>query len=438
MISRFVNKTLIKKDVYAVYNSYIIEPIFLNKKKAYELINNKLDSFTREEVEYLKQIGIIVKNKGIDDKIIDIIKDSYKQKIENRITLMYIIPTNACNLSCKYCFIGKLDEIPIMMSKETAKHAVDLFASHLKLINEVGEIFFYGGEPLINFELIKYIVNYCKEKNYNIKFSMVSNGLLLSKEKIDFIKNNNIALGISIDGPQNITDENRVYKSSVGSVYLDLMKKIEELKKTKVDFGFSITIAPYFLENQDSFLEWLKDLGVKNISYNLLHFTYKTDDWKNYYKKAVKFIYKSNNVLFNYGFNEDRINRKYKAFYNKEFKFSDCGAIGANQITICPDGNVEICHGYWNSNNHLLPNINELKDLSEIFNNKNYTMWKDYLTFNKKKCINCSSIYICGGGCAMQSEDLFGNKKRIDKAFCIYTKDMMKNILKEIYEDSII
>lgn len=166
----------------------------------------------------------------------------------------------------------------------------------------------------------------------------------------------------------------------------------------------------------------MKQLDVKNISYNLLHFTYKTDEWRKYYKEAVKFIYKSNNELFYLGFNEDRITRKYKSFYNKQFKFSDCGAIGANQITICPNGSVGICHGYWSHSKHELPNIMDINDFSDLFGLKEYESWKDYLPIKKEKCINCPFIYICGGGCAMQSEDVFGIKKAVDKAFCIYTK----------------
>lgn len=437
MISKYTKSILLKKDLYAIYNSYILEPIFVNKNEKEKILSNNFDDMSAEEIKYLKKIGIVVNDELIDKKTIQIVKDSYKKFIENKITIMYLIPTNCCNLSCKYCFIGNLTSPEIKMKLDTAKRAVDLFAEHLAKINENGEIFFYGAEPLLNFSLIEYVVTYCKQKKYKIKFSMVSNGLLLNENIIEFIKYNKISLGISIDGPKEITNINRIYKNSNIGIYDDLIEKITMLKQHNVNFGLSITVAPIFLKSQDMFIEWLKSLNVKNISYNLLHFTKPNDEWKNYYKEAVKFIYKSNNQLFDLGFNEDRINRKYIAFFEKKFKFSDCGAVGGNQITICPDGTIEVCHGYWNNEIHKLPNINSINCLDDLFVLNDYNCWKNYMPIKKHKCINCPYVYICGGGCAMQSRDVFGSEKNIDKAFCIYTKIMMKYILLELYDESI-
>lgn len=173
---------------------------------------------------------------------------------------MYIIPNNNCNLMCKYCFIGKLNnKNPQRMSIDTMKNAVDKFAKHLKEIKaETGEIVFYGGEPLINIELIKECIEYAKLKKYNIKYSIVSNATLINKEIADYIRDNNIGLGISIDGPKDITDKNRVFDNNKTSVYDIVMKKIELLKSRNVEFGLSITIAEEFLDNQEQFIEWLK------------------------------------------------------------------------------------------------------------------------------------------------------------------------------------
>ena len=110
--------------------------------------------------------------------------------------------------------------------------------------------------------------------------------------------------------------------------------------------------------------------------------------------------------------------------------------MGANQITVCPNGDIEICHGYWNKEKHALPNINSLNDLSELFDLADFKKWKTYLPIFKSKCLKCPAIYLCGGGCAMQSNDLFGDPNNIDKAFCIYSKKMLKYIMKEIYQDA--
>lgn len=408
-------------------------PIFTDKEQAEKIFSNDLDSFSKSELDELKKAGIITDNDKFDTLLLESVCETRKELLENKITIMYLIPTNTCNLMCKYCFIGKLNEKPCYMEYDTAIDAVDKFYEHLCSIGEKGTIFFYGAEPLLNFDLIKKVVLYSKEKGYDIEYVMVSNGILLNAEIANFIKENSISLGLSIDGPKNINDSNRIFKGSKKSVYDVVLSKIKLLKSMDVDFNLSITVAPVFLDNEEYFLRWIEDLGIYNISYNLLHFTYKTDEWKSYYKKAVKFIYKSNNLLFNKGFNEDRVNRKYDAFYNRTFKFSDCAAIGGNQLTICPNGDIEICHGYWNRKERKLPNIKDIDSFSDLFSLDEYKKWATNITLNKTKCLNCPAIYICGGGCAMQSKDLFGDERKIDKAFCIYTKFMLRNILKEVY-----
>lgn len=438
MISKYVHKIKIDNNVYAIFNSIVMLPIFVDKIQCEKIFNNDLKDVSQKEKKELIKAGIIIENEEIDNKLLNILKIAQEKMLKEKITIMYIIPTNSCNLKCTYCFIGKLNDKPIRMDVKTVTTALDMFNQHLQEIKEKGTVFFYGAEPLLNFDLIKTAVNYSKKNNYNIDFSMVSNGILLTEEIANFIKLNNISLGISIDGPKEITDKNRIFKNDSLSVYDKVIEKINLLKENNVPFGLSITIAPCFLENEDYFLKWLEDLQVHNISYNLLHFTEKTSEWKEYYKKATNFIYKSNNLLFDKGYDEDRITRKYDSFYNKIFKFSDCGAIGGNQITICPNGDIEICHGYWNRKDKKLPNICQIKSFSDLFSNKEYKQWETNLTINKRKCLECPAIYICGGGCAMQAKDLFGSNRKIDKPFCIYTKGMLKNILTEIYRDNII
>ncbi len=436
MISKYTKKIKIKNDTYVVFNSLVMLPIYVNKEQCDNIFNENFSNLSKADKKELIKAGILIENAEIDDKIVNILNNAHDKMAKEKITIMYIIPTNSCNLKCKYCFIGKLNDKQIKMETDIALDAVEKFNNHLKKIGEKGTIFFYGAEPLLNFDLIKTTVSYVKSRGYKIDFAMVSNGILITEEIADFVKNNNISLGISIDGPKEINDKNRIFKGDSCSVYDGVMNKIKMLKSKNVNFGLSITVAPIFLENEEYFLKWILNLGVYNISYNLLHFTYKTNEWKNYYKKATNFIYKSNSLLFEKGFNEDRINRKYEAFYNRVFKFSDCGAIGGNQITICPNGEIEICHGYWNRKNKKLPNIKSITDLSQLFEEKEYKKWAENITLNKKKCLSCPAIYICGGGCAMQANDLFGSEKDIDRPFCIYTKQMLKNILNEVYEDS--
>jgi len=347
---------------------------------------------------------------------------------------MYVIPTNSCNLGCKYCFIGKLEKKEMLMSEDILLKAIDLFAKELN--ERQGTILFYGGEPLMNFNLIQFAIKYVNSNNMNIKFSMVTNGTLINEKIADFIKENNISVGVSIDGPREINNQNRVYKNSNIGSYEKVLEKIRLLQSKNVDFGLSITLSKEILEHQENYFEWLRELNVKSISYNLLHFTEKDPCWRKYYSDATKFIYKSNDILYNDNFDEDRIKRKYDAFYNRKFKFADCAAIGGNQVAILPNGDVEICHGLWNRKESHILNIANINSFDEIKKTSEYDFWKNNLTINKEKCLKCPAIYICGGGCAVQARDLFDDIGGIDKGFCIHTKIILKLILQEVYEEN--
>ena len=140
---------------------------------------------------------------------------------------------------------------------------------HLKKINaDKGQIIFYGAEPLINFDIIKYITLLVEKIKFPIDVIMVSNATLLDEEKMNFIKEHNISLGISIDGTKEINDENRIFKGDNNSVYDIVMKKLKELDNKEIPYGLSITISEETLDNLKTFKKWLKDNNFKDIKYN--------------------------------------------------------------------------------------------------------------------------------------------------------------------------
>lgn len=424
----------LKKDLYAVFNNLILEPLFVNTNEMKRIFNDDIESFSTDEQNQLYDKCIFIHNKEQDKVALQTIRNMIEKHTRNKITMMYIIPNNNCNLKCKYCFLGKLSENPKYMTEETAYNAIIKFTNHLRKINaEKGQIIFYGAEPLINFDIIKYITLLVEEQDFPIDIVMVSNATLLDNEKMNFIKEHKISLGISIDGTKELNDQNRIFKGENNSVYNVVVKKLKELDKKNIPYGLSITISEETLNNLDDFKKWLKDNNFKDINYNPLQYSEKNSNWKQYYNKIGKEIFNLNQELFPLGINEDRISRKYKAFYNRDFKYSDCGAVGANQICISPNGDINICHGYWNKEEQVLGNINNI-NFEDIFETEMYNIWHNNLTINKTKCINCPAIFTCGGGCGMEAQDLFGNIRNIDLPFCKYTKDIQRKMLLDLYE----
>lgn len=431
-LSRFFHHVKIENNVYAIYNSLVMEIAYVDSKTYKKVIDF---SVSKKQAEELKKIGVYVSKRSLDDEALKLVRKRY-EKVTGKVNIMYFIMSSACNLGCKYCFIENCqfnNNKEINMSEKTALEALIKYTDYLKLNKMRGSVIFYGGEPLVNWKVIKLVLNKATELSSPIDFSMVTNATLLDKEKIEFLAEKQVEIGISIDGPKELNDKNRVYRHGNKSVYDEVIKKFPYLELSNAKFGLSITVSEDLLNKQDEVLNWLKKLGVKSIFYNLYHYTSYDSNWESYYKKACDFLIKSYKLLSSSDIYDGRIIRKIDSFYNNEFKFSDCGAIGANQLAIKPNGDICICHGYLKTDKYVIGNIKELS-IEEIMNSDEIKFWKERNTLNNKKCLNCNALFICGGGCAIQAEALFDDRKMIDKPFCIHTKKTLSWILKEAYQ----
>ncbi|WP_456395156.1 radical SAM protein [Thermococcus sp.] len=157
--------------------------------------------------------------------------------------------TNSCNFRCKYCvFGGNYKEFRThghsSMSKETATKAIDLYFHYLEegaLLNPTREptIAFYGGEPLLNFKLIERCVeyiNYEYSHEFSPRYTITTNAALINKKIAEFLVKNDFDISISLDGPQNEHDRNRVLSNGRGTFDL-VMRGISNLKEAQKNYG---------------------------------------------------------------------------------------------------------------------------------------------------------------------------------------------------------
>lgn len=181
--------------------------------------------------------------------------DILEHNAENRLQQLILQVTQQCNLRCEYCaysgiYEGNRTHSGNQMNFETAKKAIDFFFDH-SMENSQGVIAFYGGEPLLEFELIQKCVEYAKTKSEGkeLRFGMTTNGTLLTGKRAEFVAENKFTIGISLDGSRKEHDACRKFPDGTGSFDI-VMKHVKELSEcypnyVKDNVRFYTTVNPY-------------------------------------------------------------------------------------------------------------------------------------------------------------------------------------------------
>ncbi len=246
-----------------------------------------LKQLISNEVQLTADQGCILRNKGFIYESRESFLEDQRQKLRRAkghllhcTSLHIFVLTNACNLQCVYCQARSGDEKGYdYMSKETAERAVD-FA--LQAPDDYLTFEFQGGEPLLNFETIRHIVEYTekKKKNKNIEYSLVSNLLLLDEEKIEFIKKYSIGVSTSIDGNQEIHDANRPFVDGKPS-YSEVIRKLSRLREEDVTAGVIETTTKNSLAHPQELVDAFVSLGFNSVFIRpLTPLGYADRNWK--------------------------------------------------------------------------------------------------------------------------------------------------------------
>ncbi|MCI9174751.1 MAG: radical SAM protein [Lachnospiraceae bacterium] len=238
-----------RNEIIAV-NEELYEQI-INLDLKGESGNTQIGSETSCAVEELRELGYlrepyIKKLEHPATKYLNII-------LERKVSKILLQLTQRCNLRCLYCVyseeknFGTRSHSNKDMSYETAKKAIDFYMEH-SVDCEEKVIGFYGGEPLLKFDLIKKMIEYCNKtfRGNSIVYTITTNGTLLTDEIMDFLIRNHVYITISLDGPKAIHDKNRKLIDESGS-YDIVIKNLEKLKhkcENKMQYAVNMVVDP--------------------------------------------------------------------------------------------------------------------------------------------------------------------------------------------------
>ncbi|NTW27391.1 MAG: radical SAM protein [Candidatus Moranbacteria bacterium] len=212
-----------------------------------------------------------------------------------------------CNLQCKYCFVHKEVEYFNDINEESIRREVDIFFDYP---GKQKALSFNGGEPLLEWNLIKKICAYAKQqarkKKLTLNVSIVTNGTLLKKEHVDFFSKHNIAVRISIDGDRKTHDSARPFKAKNGKSSFDaIMKNIDEIGIASLNFSASLVFGPNTITDLLDNIKFLQAKGFKQIDfYPEIYATWSAPELKKLKIEMAKIkqyyinIFDENNNLF--------------------------------------------------------------------------------------------------------------------------------------------
>ena len=314
---------------------------------------------------------------------------------------------NDCNMRCAYCFAdgGDYKSGRKLMSLETAKAALDYTVKSSAGIHNL-EVDFFGGEPLLNYNVVKETVAYGREleKKFdkNIRFTMTTNGTLLDDEKIDFINREMYNVVLSVDGMKSTNDKMRTFSNGAGTydIIIPKYKKLVSGRPADKSWYVRGTFTRENLNFCDDVLH-LVDLGFDQVSVEPVvlpasdPLSIREEDlpqiFAEYEKLAMEIVRRGKEGRY-FNFFHFMIDLDAGPCIYKRIK--GCGS-GTEYIAITTDGEVFPCHQFVSYPQFKLGDIENgvvNKELREEFFHNNI--------IENETCKKCFAKYFCGGGCA--------------------------------------
>lgn len=388
----------ISYDILDILNDSINKEINNNILEKLELKYNKNDI-----IESYNELYNLYKNNQLFSK------DEYEpftKMLENSpIKAMCLNVAHDCNLRCEYCFASKGDfgQGRMLMPFEVGKKAIDFLIENSGDRHNL-EVDFFGGEPLMNFDVVKYIVDYArsieKKFNKNFRFTITTNGLLLTDDKIEYINREMSNVVLSLDGRKEINDLLRITPNSKGS-YDTIVPKYQKLVESRGDKDYYVRGT--FTKNNLDFTKdvlHMADLGFEQLSIEpvvsdeKLEFSIKESDlsrvFEEYENLAKVIIDKRKNKEF-FNFFHFMIDLNQGPCAIKRLRGCGCGN---EYIAITPTGDIFPCHQFVGNDEWKMGNL-----FDNNFNTKIKDTFSKTTVYTKSNCKNCWAKFYCSGGC---------------------------------------
>lgn len=415
-------------DVIAMYEAHTKD----------EIIDALSAQYGKEEVkEALEEIETLIQNEELftKDTYEDYIMDFKKRPTVVKALCLHI--AHDCNLACQYCFAeeGEYHGRRALMSFEVGKKALDFLIANSGNRRNL-EVDFFGGEPLMNWQVVKDLVAYGREQeklhDKKFRFTLTTNGVLLDDEVMEFCNQEMGNVVLSIDGRKEVHDRMRPFRKGAGSYDL-IVPKFQKFAESRNQDKYYVrgTFTHHNLDFSQDVLH-LANLGFQQISVEPVvaepkdPYAIQEDDlpqlFAEYDKLAAEMVERHKNGD-DFNFFHFMIDLEGGPCVAK--RLSGCGS-GTEYLAVTPWGDFYPCHQFVGNEKFLMGNVDE-----GIINTGIRDEFKCCNVYAKEKCHSCFARFYCSGGCAANAQNFTGDicgtydigcelqKKRVECAIMI-------------------
>ena len=355
-----------------------------------------------------------------------------KEKTSGVVKALCLHIAHTCNLNCEYCFAsqGKYKGERAVMSFEVGKRALDWLIENSGSRKNL-EVDFFGGEPLMNFEVVKELVAYArsieKEKGKNFRFTLTTNGLLIDDDVIEFANKEMSNVVLSLDGRKEIHDRFRVDYNGNGS-FDKIVPKFQKLVKARGNKNYYMRGT--FTHANPDFLEDIKvmlDLGFTELSMEPV--VCAAGDPSELTPEDITVVMEQYEKLAFLMLQKEKEGKPF-TFYHYMIdltggpciykRISGCGS-GTEYMAVTPWGDLYPCHQFVGDEKFKIGDI-----YKGVTNLTVQNSFKECNVYAREDCRNCWARLYCSGGCAANAYHATGSVKGIYMAGCELFKKRME------------
>ncbi len=416
-------------SVHAVDDvAYDIIEIFENESKESVIgkISEKYSYISKADIEECYEQIVELKNAGklFTPETFEPMAGHLKAKTAGVVKALCIHIAHTCNLNCSYCFAsqGKYHGERALMSFEVGKRALDFLIENSGTRRNL-EVDFFGGEPLMNFDVVKQMVAYArsieKEHNKNFRFTLTTNGVLIDDDVIDFANREMSNVVLSLDGRKEIHDRYRVDYAGNGS-WDKIVPKFQKLVEARG--GKNYYMRGTFTHANPDFLndiQQMLDLGFTELSMEPVVCapgdpSELTEEDKSIvldqYEKLAELMIKKDKEGKPFTFYHYMIDLTGGPCIYK--RISGCGS-GTEYMAVTPTGELYPCHQFVGEEKFKLGDI-----WNGVSNTAIQNEFAECNVYSRPECRDCWAKLYCSGGCAANAYHSTGSVKGVYKYGC--------------------